>query len=68
MQKFKGLNYFELLILYMTQITNVLYIVIIAIAMSVGATLLTILVDHSFDIPGLVDQIPHLIIKQILQM
>ena len=36
----------------MTQITNVLYIVIIAIAMSVGATLLTILVDHSFDIPG----------------
>jgi hypothetical protein len=52
----------------MTQITNVLYIVIIAIAMSVGATLLTILVDHSFDIPGLVDQIPHLIINQILQM
>ena len=66
MQLVKGLNYFELFI--MTQITNVLYIVIITIAMCVGATLLTILVDHSFDVPAIVDQIPHLVINQILQM
>ena len=52
----------------MTQITNVLYIVIVTVAMSVAATLLTIFVDHSFDVPGLVDQIPHLLINQILQM
>ncbi len=52
----------------MTQITNVLYIVIVTIAMCVGATLLTILVDHSFDVPAIVDQIPHLVINQILQM
>lgn len=52
----------------MTQITNVLYIVIITIAVCMGATLLTMLVDHSFDVPGIVDQIPHLLINQILQM
>ena len=52
----------------MTQITNVLYIVIVTVAMSVAATLLTIFVDHSLDVPGLVDQIPHLVINQILQM
>jgi len=52
----------------MTQITNVLYIVIITVAMCMGATLLTILVDHSFDVPAMVDQIPHLVINQILQM
>lgn len=52
----------------MTQITNVAYIVIITIAMCVSATLITILIDHSLDIPGLVDQIPHLVINQILQM
>jgi hypothetical protein len=68
MQLVKGLNYFKLFIMDMTQITNVLYIVIITIAMCVGATLLTILVDHSIDVPTIVDQIPHLIINQILQM
>jgi hypothetical protein len=52
----------------MTQITNVLYIVMITIAMCVSATLLTILVDHTFDVPEFVDQIPHLILYQILQM
>jgi hypothetical protein len=26
------------------------------------------LVDHSFDVPAMVDQIPHLVINQILQM
>jgi hypothetical protein len=52
----------------MTQITNVLYIVVITVAMCVAATLLTILVDHSFDIPGIIKQIPHLVINQILQM
>jgi len=52
----------------MAQITNVLYIIIITLTMCVGATLLTILVDQSFDVPALVDQIPHLVINQILQM
>ncbi len=52
----------------MTQITNVTYIVLITIAMSVAATLLTFMIDHSFDIPGWVKQIPHLIIIHILQM
>ena len=52
----------------MTQISNVMYIVLITIAMSLVATLLTIMIDHSFDIPGLVKQIPHLIIIHIIQM
>ncbi len=52
----------------MTQIANVLYIVIITIAMCVGASLMTMLVDHYFDVPGIIKQIPHLIINQILQM
>ena len=52
----------------MGQITNVLYIIVITIAMCVGGTLLTILVDQSFDVPALVDQIPRLVINQILQM
>lgn len=52
----------------MTQITNVVYIVLITITMSVVATLLTIMIDYSFDIPGLVKQIPHLINIHILQM
>lgn len=52
----------------MTQITNVMYIVIITIALSIVATLLTVMLDHSFDIPGLMKAIPQLIIIQILQM
>ncbi|CAN5860848.1 hypothetical protein BH23THE1_BH23THE1_36090 [soil metagenome] len=52
----------------MTQITNVLYIVFITIAVSVVATLLSIMIDHAIDVPGLVKQIPHLIIIHILQM
>jgi hypothetical protein len=52
----------------MTQITNVLYIVIITLALSVVATLLTVMLDRSFDIPGLMKEIPHLIIIQILQV
>ena len=52
----------------MTQITNVLYIVIVTIALSVAATLLTVMLDRSFDIPGLMKEIPHLLIIQILQM
>lgn len=52
----------------MTQITNVVYIVIIAIALSIVATLLTVMLDRTFDIPGLMKEIPHLIIIQIFQM
>ncbi len=52
----------------MTQITNVMYIVIVTIALSIVATLLTVVLDHSLDIPGLMKEIPHLIIIQILQM
>lgn len=52
----------------MAQITNVLYILAITIAMCIGATLFTIWVDHTFDVPAMVDQIPHLLINPILQM
>lgn len=46
----------------MTQITNVLYIVFITIALSIAATLLTVMLDRSFDIPGLMKEIPRLIV------
>lgn len=46
----------------MTQITNVLYILLITIAMSVVATFLTLSFDRVIDVESFVKSIPHLVL------
>ncbi len=45
----------------MTQITNVMYIIMITITMSIIATFFTFLFDISVDVKSLVKNIPHLL-------
>jgi hypothetical protein len=42
----------------MTQITNVLLLVVITFILSIGATFLTIFIDHVVDLHALVKKIP----------
>jgi len=45
----------------MTQIMNVMYIILITITMSIIATFFTFLFDISVDVKSLVKNIPHLL-------
>lgn len=51
----------------MTQITNVMYIILITISMSILATFFTYLFDISFDVKSLVKSIPHIIFGEHFQ-
>ncbi len=50
----------------MTQVTNVLLIVIVTVFLSVIATLLTVLLDNTVDIRGIISSIPKLTLHKIL--
>lgn len=52
----------------MTQIKNVMYIVLITLTMSIIATVLTFMFDNSFDVKSLVKSIPHLILNNFSQI
>lgn len=47
----------------MTQITNVMFIMLIAITMSIVVTFFTYIFDISVDVPSLIKSIPHLILN-----
>ncbi len=51
----------------MTQITNVMYIIIITISMSLIATFLTYVFDMSTDVQSLVKSIPHYLVNELIQ-
>ncbi len=51
----------------MTQITNVMYIIIITISMSLIAAFLTYVFDITNDVRSLVKSIPHLLVNELIQ-
>lgn len=50
----------------MTQTTNVMYILLITIIMSIIATLITIGIDKTIDVGSFVRSIPHLVLPNFL--
>ncbi len=52
----------------MTQVINVLFIVLVTVLFSVIATLLTVLIDNTVDIRGIITSIPKLTIAKIFNI
>lgn len=47
----------------MTQVNNVLYILLLTVILSIVASMVTLVLDKSFDIPELVKEIPHFVLQ-----